>query len=775
MRRISKNIKSYLLWGGGMIILPLLIFMIANLIFPLPKQKLHPPPSILIEDRHGELIRAFTTPEGRWHIPQKLEQVSSTLELATLHYEDRWFYWHFGINPVSIGRAAIQNIKAGRIVMGGSTITMQVARMMEPKERTFWNKFIEAFRSLQLELRFSKSEILRFYFNLAPYGGNIVGSGAAARIYFEKAQHQLSLGEAALLAIIPNSPSQWRPDINPTACKNRRDLLLRQLKDAHKITEQQYQEAINESIPTKRHPMPFRAPHFARDLRKKHPHQTHFATTLDLKMQMLAENTLHEYLTPLQEKGINNGAVVIMDAANHQVRAMVGSNDFFDDDQEGQVNGAVSPRSPGSALKPFVYGLALHHGLITPETLLSDVPVDYSGYSPVNYDTQYSGTVTAKTALARSLNVPAVNLSAQLKENSVYNFLIEAGITTFEHPEHHYGLSLILGGCEVTLLELTNLYAGLANMGRFSPYQLSQDGGTGIEKQLLDVGACFILTEMLTEVRRPDLPTMWKSTVNKPKVAWKTGTSYEHKDAWSIGYSPKYAIGVWVGNFDGTGVAEIIGAEAAGPILFALFETLQQNETIEWFHVPDNVEKRRVCALSGLTPTKACGATKEDFYLKNITIQRSCNIHVLVDIDDRTGYRLCSSCRVGRLYHQEMFMEWPADVATWMKTSGYPVQEMPAHFPQCTTLIAGQGPIIRSPSAECEYIIREGVDVEYQKILLEASVSNRTQKIYWFLDHELIFSGSPEEKVFLTPVPGTHTLSCMDDEGRSTEMTLQIK
>jgi penicillin-binding protein 1C len=406
--------------------------------------------------------------------------------------------------------------------------------------------------------------------------------------------------------------------------------------------------------------------------------------------------------------------------------------------------------------------------------LLNDVPVDYAGYRPVNYDEKYHGAVTVEEALIHSLNVPAVNLCAMLGEKGIYEFLKEAGISTLPQEKNYYGLSLILGGCEVTLLELTNLYAGLANDGSFRPYRLLQSQPPAESKRLLSAGTCFILTEMLSKVRRPDLPKTWEWSVNTPKIAWKTGTSYGHRDAWSLGYTPQYTIGVWVGNFDGRGAPALVGAEAAAPILLALFEALGKPAENRWFVQPLNVERRQVCSVSGMPVSEFCVSRKDELFLPGVSPHYLCAIHQLVLIDKKTGKRLCAHCRSGRAYAEKIVEHWPAEIATWMERNGYPIAAMPEHYSQCAKVVSGNGPVIHSPSAGTEYQIRAGVDLKYQKILLEASVSNQTKKIYWFMNRKLIFSGKPIARVFITPQPGRHRLMCMDDEGRSSEVELLI-
>ena len=881
-------------------LLIVVLFMLANWCFPLPKSRLHPPVSQIVLDRNGEWLRAFLADDGMWRIAVSFHQSSAVskegavvesdtqlpqvresrepraeshfLHQAILTSEDRWFYYHYGINPVSIATAFYDNLKAGEVVRGGSTITMQLARLMEPKARTIPNKLIEMFRALQLEHTYSKSEILTFYFNMLPYGGNIVGTAAASRFYLNKPQHALSLGEAALLAVIPNAPERLRPDRFPENARKAREKVLNRLLARQQISEQQWQEAVQEPIPHKRHPLPFKAPHLSRMLVKQAKSlpstralleasedelmvktNGRIYTTIDAKVQETAARILREYLDAERKPSLrgshstSTGAIIVMDTQNRHVLAMVGSHDFFDRSALGQINGTLAPRSPGSALKPFVYALAMEEGLITPETLLFDVPVTYAGYEPVNYDGKYNGYVTARQALARSLNVPAVNLNARLKNIPLHAFLKQAGISTLA-PAQKYGLSMVLGGCEVNLLELTTLYAGLANMGEFGPYQLTKsrqlkDGLVGQapsltdnrrlktenhSKRLLRKETSFIITEMLTNSQLPTNtvrnPEAFERTVNLPKIAWKTGTSYGHRDAWCIGYSPKLTIGVWLGNFDGKGAPMLSGTDAATPILFALFTALTGQDTHRWFTKPEQLKTRQVCALSGAPVSSHCPTHKEDMYIPGISSVAVCTIHKRIYVDEATGYSLCSHCRnlptadrssnygnLGtaplhsavvsgevrpapgaqrvltssdtlvkrsgtrtRVHSLKIFEEWPADAATWLAENGFAVSVLPEHNPLCTGTIAGNAPVILSPAENTIYYIREGIPLENQKIRLTASASSRTQDLFWFLDGELIFQGSAGEQYWLTPARGKHVLTCVDAEGRSATRPLHI-
>ncbi len=753
----------------------LLIFLVMDGLFPLPEEKLNPGSSTVVLDRQGNVLKAYLAPDGRWRIATPDSAIPPVLKKCLLGYEDRHFFEHPGVNPVSILRAAWVDFRARRILQGGSTLTMQVARLAEPRPRKVFSKIIEIFRALQLELHYSKRQILTFYFNLAPYGGNIVGVGAAAYLYFQKRPAQLSLGEAALLTAIPRSPNTLRPDRFPQRAARARQMVLDRLEKVHVISEQAWQEALREPIPKHRFAAPDRAPHFCNYLVRKFPHESPLHSTLDGRLQTQVEGIVRDYLRPLRKQGIMNAAVVVLNNRDKSVRALVGSYDFHDKANQGEVNGALAPRSPGSALKPFVYGLALDRGLISERSVLFDGPVEYSGYRPLNYDAIFHGTVSAREALIHSFNVPAVKLYARLREKGLYWFLKKAGITTLTHPKWYYGLPLVLGAGPVNLLELTNLYSGLANGGRFSAPRFLLQERKNAGDSLLSTGAAFILTEILSDLKRPDLPAVWESAVNVPKVAWKTGTSYGHHDAWSVGYNPDYTVGVWVGNFDAKGVPELVGAKSAAPILLAVFQLLSSRGKMAWFSKPKTVQVRKVCATSGMIPTENCPATVSELYLPGISPSRICSVHRKILVDVATGTRLCSFCKEGRRYREVVLAIWPPEISTWLRENGYPVDRLPPHFPGCTHFLGGQEPRIKSPAPGCEYVLRKDAPRQYQKILLKASVGADVRKIFWFLDGHLLFSTNPDRQKFIEPKTGAHQLVCLDDQGRSAEVRFSVK
>ena len=426
---------------------------------------------------------------------------------------------------------------------------------------------------------------------------------AAAWLYFGKEPSQLSLSEAALLTAIPNSPNAYRPNVNPRNARNARNLVLKRLLSLGRISPKAYDEAAHEEMAASWQDWPRIAPHFCRDIYLKYI-DVRIYSTLDRKIQATAEDLLRIHLESLKPEGISNGAIVALDNVSHEVLAMVGSADFNDRYHDGQVNGALAPRSSGSALKPFIYALSFEKGLISPAHYLEDVPTDFSGYAPENFDRGFSGIVQARAALERSLNLPAVELEQILGENGLYSLLKRAGTSSLRSKKH-YGLSIAIGGCEVNLLDLTALYSCLACGGQYVKPRQSKQAPETAPVQLFDPGTAYIITDILTGLRRPDLPTCWEYT-SLPQVAWKTGTSYGHRDAWSIGYNPHYTVGVWLGNFSGEGARNLIGAEVAAPILFELMNYICRGRQIPWFSRPDSVSSRAVCSVSGHLPGPTC-------------------------------------------------------------------------------------------------------------------------------------------------------------------------
>lgn len=775
--------SRWMKWGGAVASIVLLGaggFLGAARWCPLP-EGLNPPHAQIVVDRHGGWLRAYSSDDGRrtWRVPITRDALPDSLVHAVISFEDRRFRRHFGIDPIAAGRALFDNARAGRVVSGASTLTMQVARMLRRRPRTLRAKVVEAFVAVQLEMHMSKDEILTAYLNLAPYGGNIEGVGAASWFYYGKPVSQLRPDESAALAAIPNAPNRLRPDRDKDALRIRRNDVLTRMASDGLISADEAEAARALPILAERRAVPFGAPHLAGLLHRREPRATTIQTTIDPEIQRSAERLLEHHIRGLESKGIANGAVVIIENETRAVRAWVGSKAFFDLASQGQVDGALALRSPGSTLKPFVYAMALDRGLIGLSTLLDDVPIHYQDWSPVNFDGKWRGVVSARDALASSLNVPAVKLAERLEPDGLVQFLHRAQLSGFRDNLERYGLATVLGGCEVSLLELTNLYATLAQGGQHRPPILTAGDSEVVERAasttLLSEDAAYLISEILTDVRRPELPDNWKDAVAMPRLAWKTGTSYGRRDAWSVGYNRQFTVGVWVGNFDGRGVPELVGVQAAAPLLFAIAQVLPGAASDGWIPRPVGVSSREVCALSGALPTAGCPHRVMELALRDRAPLARCGHHVAMDIDDDTGLRLCSKCRRFHPHHQEVHVVWPAGVATFLGRSGLAVDPVPKHNPLCSSVLVGDAPMIQWPRDGDHFVLRPGVPLSHQQIALLASSEGGVGRMFWFMDDGLISEGPAGERVMLDPVLGMHRLTVVDDQGRSASIRIAIE
>jgi penicillin-binding protein 1C len=651
---------------------------------------------------------------------------------------------------------------------------MQIARMAESKPRTFGAKCWEAFRALQLERHFTKDELLEIYLNLTPYGSNLEGIGAATYFYFGKTPAQLSLGEAALLAVLPRSPNTYNPVRNPTAALAVRNRVLQQLAERDVFSEQAVADALRHSVTTTVQRPPLIAPHFCQFVLDRSPDTPRIVTTLDRRLQQIAEEQVASRILLLRNQGIGSAAVIVIENENRAMRAMVGSPGFFETAYEGQVNGAVARRSPGSALKPFLYTMAMDTGHIVPDSYLLDVPTDFTGYVPENYDGQYRGRVTVREALLHSLNAPAVRLLAQVGLEEFHELLQRGGLTILNRPSSAYGLPLILGSGEVTLLDLTNLYASLADGGLYRPVQI-QPGPSVTSERLFSPEAAHLITKTLTGLQRPDLPRAWHLTRDVPVVAWKTGTSYGHRDAWSIGFSAQYTIGVWVGNFDGRGQKGISGAEHAAPLLFDLFRAIEGGTA--GLPPPKDLHlgTLQVCAISHELPGPFCPVRVPITYLPGKSKLSTCSYHRRVFVDADTGDLLAGSCLSSRPHRAEVFTLYPPELAAWWQAQGHAVASLPRLSPLCNDIPAGEPLRIVSPNSATPYRLRRDSPVVYQQIPLVARAGTSVQRLYWYHDGRLIASDTPDTKLFLPPRPGTHRLVVVDNTGRSDSITYLVE
>ncbi|MFL5774171.1 MAG: penicillin-binding protein 1C, partial [Flavisolibacter sp.] len=579
-----------------------ILFLLLNFFFPLQDNITY---STIVTDNKNEIVNAFLTPDEKWRMKTELSEISPLLRKTIVAKEDKYFYSHPGVNFFAVGRAAVMNVFYRKRTSGASTITMQVARALEHRPRNVFSKLIEMFRAFQLEWKYSKDEILQLYLNLVPYGGNIEGVKAASLLYFNKNPDHLSLAEITALSIIPNRPSSLVIGKSNQEIMKERNRWLHKFSDEGLFTKKEIGDALAEPLTATRGTIPHFIPHLSYRL-KSISGQTSVQTFIRMNSQRKVEKLTEDYVRALKLMNIHNAAVVVIDNKTHEVICYVGSAGFRDTSDGGQVNGAAAIRQPGSTLKPLLYGLCFDEGILTPKTILDDLPVNYSGYAPENYDQKFNGYVSVEYALDHSLNIPAVKSLKMLGKEKLISKLSSCGFTQISKDRNKLGLSMILGGCGATLEELTGLFSAFASEGKYIPPRLLKTDTLRRSVNLLSPAASFMVTDILSRINRPDFPLNWASTEHMPKIAWKTGTSYGRKDAWSIGYNKNFTIGVWVGNFSGAGVPELSGANTATPLLFKIFNTLDYDSNSEWYEPPEECSIRKVCSESGLPPGPFC-------------------------------------------------------------------------------------------------------------------------------------------------------------------------
>jgi len=764
---------------------PLLItlfFLIADRLFPFPESRLRKTPATVVLDRRGEPLRIYLPADQKYRFPVRLDELPRELIRALVASEDRSFYRHPGVDPLAIARATVTNVRAGHVVSGASTIPMQIARMIDPRPRRLTSKAVEAFRAVQLTRHHSKSELLEIYVNLVPYGSNIEGVGAAAWFYFGKTPARLSLGEIALLTTLPRSPNRYDPLREPARAREARDLVLDQLVSRGRFTQKEIAEAKRQPLPAQRRRVPFAAPHFCDLAVKRGAGRSRIRTTLDPRIQRIAEARVTARVRELRTFGVENAAVVIIDNETRQIRALVGSADFFEKRYDGEVNGATARRSPGSTLKPFLYARAFDEGRLVPESWLLDIPTDYSGYVAENYDGNYRGRVTVREALVQSLNAPAVRLLADEGVDEFLTTLHRGGLHTLDRSAAEYGLPLILGSGEVTLVDLTNFYATLAEKGVHRPVQILVEENEKFRdvkalprgERLFSPAATALVTEILCQLKRPDMPQAWELTVDTPRIAWKTGTSYGHRDAWSVGFSSRYTIGVWVGNFDGHGQKGISGSEHAAPLLFDLFRV------IEGKGLPLQVDERglesiEVCALSHQLPGPFCPARVRIRQIAGRSRLGVCQYHRQILVDAVTGDRLHGDCASSRPATTRIVEVYPAEFVSYRRSQNEDISALPPLSATCHDIDDEERPRIVSPDSGTPYRVRHNAPLQYQEILLAAHSPADVKTLYWYLDGTLIASQRAGRTAFVPPIPGLHRIAVVDDAGRSDSATFEVR
>lgn len=749
----------------------IVVAVVLNIVFP-PKVDI--PYSTLITDKKGEILHAFLSTDEKWRMFVELKEITPTLRKAILAKEDKYFNYHFGVNPVAIFRAAFNNITKNRRTSGASTITMQVVRMLNPDERTYFNKISEILRAIQLEIFYSKDEILQMYLNLVPYGSNIEGIKSASYLYFQKSPDRLSLAEVTTLVIIPNRPTSLRLGTKNPLIVEERNKWLQRFQQAKVFDNQLINDALREPLNVFRHEAPKDAPHLSLRLKKQFSDEAIIHSSVSKAMQIKVEQMVVNYVNRTRAMNINNAAVLVINNETMQVEAYIGSAGFNDKFDSGQVDGVQAIRSPGSALKPLLYATAFDKGIITPKNIINDVPTNFNGFEPENFDRKFNGKVSVEFALANSLNIPAVKVVKDLGTTTLIEQLKKADFKTVKKQEKDLGLSIVLGGCGVTLEEMTQLYAAFANDGNWQKCRLIAPIPVGEGDGLISPSATYLITEILAQIKRPDLPNNFDYTYRLPKIAWKTGTSFGRRDAWSIGYNKKYTVGVWVGNFSGEGVPELSGAEIATPLLFQIFNTIDYNASSEWFRQPKEVVSRQVCAESGDLPSEYCSNKILDYSIKNISHTRKCT-HLkkfYVNLSESMSY--CTQCLPVEGYKEKLYSNFAPELISFYELKHILYEKIPTHNPNCTRFFktANNAPIITNPNNGSEYYLSEN---DTQQMQLACQIANDVREVYWYINDRLLQKTLANKPIFFTPSLGKLKISCTDDKGRSSSISVMIK
>jgi penicillin-binding protein 1C len=733
----------------------------------LPEPELYPDCSWsrLVRDRHGEVLHLSMARDGAYRLKTPLADISPALVRATLEKEDRHYHWHPGVNPVALLRAACQ-AATGHASGGASTITMQVARLRWKLEtRSIGGKLVQIYRAIQLERHYSKDEILEAYFNLAPYGGNVEGAGAAAILWCGRPCAELTEREAFALSVIPQSPATRHPG-------RERDQSRLAAAQARLI------QSLDADDPLRRDPLaaqftltpssepPHHAPHFCRKVMASNPAAA-IGTTLDFRLQRILEQGIRARLERSEELGINNACAVLIHAPTREVLGYVGSANYDDRRISGMVDGLRARRSPGSALKPFIYGLALEQGLIHPRSLLVDAPLTFADYNPENFEREFMGPLPAREALLRSRNLPAVDLARRLSGDGLHGFLKRGGVG-LNRPASYYGLSLALGGAGVTPLELANLYASLADDGRFRPLVFDAPGKVADSPVLLGEAARFLVLDMLTG--GTELGSDYEFTSTCPTLAWKTGTSHGFRDAWAAGVLGDYVLVVWMGDFSGRGNPALVARRCAAPLLFDLFERLGLPDHPR--PPPPEVMVTEVCPQSGCLPGHHCPHRVSSWFIPGVSPIRPCELHGEILVDANSGLRVArDDGRPG--LRREVHEFWSPDLLELFRKAGVPRREPPPPEDGVATtegLDPGNAPLILSPLAGRVYLDGGG-----EGIPLLAKSAAGVGRLYWFCDETFLGSGTTTTGPAWQPTPGNRKLRVVDDHGRGSSVSIIIQ
>ena len=761
--------------------------------FCLPNPLFNSPTSYVIDDADGQLLGASIAADGQWRFPPNAE-VPEKFKQCIIAFEDKRFMQHPGVDLLALSRAVKQHLSKKKVTSGGSTITMQVIRLATRHKRTIWNKLKEIFMAMRLECRYSKNEILSLYASNAPFGSNVIGLDAASWRYFGRSPDKLSWGEMAAMAVLPNSPSLVHPGRNRAILLKKRNLLLDKLRQQGTIDATTAALAKLEPVPDRPLPLPQLAPHLL--VRFKADHQTdpqgatRIKTSIKAALQQQVNEILERHHQVLKANDINNIAAVVLDVETGATLAYAGNISHPEDTtMESDVDVVNAPRSPGSTLKPLLYASMLHDGLILPHSLMPDIPTQIAGYHPENFDLGYDGAVPASKALSRSLNVPAVKMLQQFKYERFYDFLHKVGITTLKQPADHYGLSLILGGGENTLWELAGAYADMARVlnhyskykGKYDPadyhnpvYTLSISKKPDLQKSgLLDAGSIFYTLQAMEEVMRPGEEMLWQQFSSSQRVAWKTGTSFGFRDGWAIGITPKYVVGVWVGNTDGEGRPNLTGINTAAPVLFEIFRLLPV--TRDWFEMPiGEMVKIKVCRQSGYRAGEYCEDTDDESVPKSGLKAPVCPYHQLVHLSADGKWQVSGNCVPPNEIVNKKWFVLPPSMEYYYKTKNYEYHVLPPFRPDCVQAENANPMEVIYPKDGAKIYVPLEADGSRGRVIFNAAHRQAGVKIFWHLDDQYVGETKDFHQMALNPPPGKHTLTLVDGNGNTIHIGFEV-
>ena len=753
------------------VILCILAFLVTGYIFCLPRHLFHVPYSTVVTDRNEELLGARIASDGQWRFPPR-NTTPEKIKECLITFEDKHFYHHWGVNPFAIGRA--QNVKNKRIVSGGSTLTMQTIRLARNESRTFREKLIEMIWATRLEFRASKEEILSMYISHAPFGGNVVGLDAAAWRYFGHSADDLSWAESAMLAVLPNAPAMIHLSKGRKTLLDKRNRLLKQLLEKKTIDSSTYELAISEPLPDEPHALPQIAPYLVSRFYQERNGE-YSRSTINKGIQTQVEDLAERWSNEFGRSDIRNLAILVIDIPSNQVVAYCG-NVHFDRKQGGnQVDVIQAPRSTGSILKPFLYYAMLQEGSLLPDMLLPDVPVNINGFTPQNFSMQFEGAVPASEALARSLNIPAVTMLQRYGVPKFHSFLQQIGLKTINRSSSHYGLSLILGGAEATLWDVTNAYA---MMGR-SLLQLPQRSCSLLlptsriteSTDPFQPGAVWQTFDALKEVNRPE-EIDWKSIPSMQTIAWKTGTSYGFRDAWAVGVTPRYAVGVWVGNATGEGKPGLVGAQTAGPVLFDIFNLLPSSS---WFTRPVGIfVEAEVCRKSGHLKGRFCDETDTLLVLPAGLRTEACPYHHLVTLSADESQRIYENCANTEPTLRKSWFTLPP-VWEWYYKQHHPEYKPLPPFKAGCGEDTFQPMQFIYPPMNARIKLPKQLDGSKGFLTVELAHNNPNATVFWHLDETYQAQTQDFHKISLQPAAGKHSLTAVDGEGNTISTTFFVE